>query len=65
MASKASATDESHFLKALIKKEEAMLADERSALQEMEKNAKKFKAQKEKQTKSVCHVLHSMIGDCD
>lgn len=54
MARKATATDESHFLKALIKKEEALLADERKALQEMEKNAKNAKAQKEKQANSVC-----------
>lgn len=65
MASKAAATDESHFLKALIKKEEALLQDERNALQDMEKNAKKLKAQKGRRTKSVCNVLFYRIWATD
>jgi len=46
--------DSIDLLKAEIAKEEALLADEKKSLQEMEKNAKRAEAERKRQTKNVC-----------
>lgn len=45
--------DSIDLLKAEVAKEEALLADEKKALQEMDKNAKRAEAERKRQTKNV------------
>ena len=48
--------DSTDLLKAEIAKEEALLADEKQSLQEMDKNAKRAEAERKRLSKNVCHL---------
>lgn len=48
--------DSTDLLKAEIAKEEALLADEKQSLQEMDKNAKRAEAERKRLSKNVCRL---------
>lgn len=52
----ATMNDSIDLLKAEIAKEEALLADEKKSLQEMDKNAKRAMAERKRQMKNVCRL---------
>ncbi len=54
VASLATVKDSADLLRAEIAKEEALLAQEKTSLQEMEKNAKRAEAERKRQMKNVC-----------
>lgn len=49
--------DSADLLRAEIAKEEALLAQEKMSLQEMEKNAKRAEAERKRQMKNVCATI--------
>ncbi|OQD75391.1 hypothetical protein PENDEC_c007G04163 [Penicillium decumbens] len=59
-ANLATMKDSIDLLKAEIAKEEALLADEKKSLQEMEKNAKRAEAERKRQTKNEHPVLRQL-----
>lgn len=53
----ATVKDSTDLLKAEIAREEALLAEEKRTLQEVDKNAKRAEAERKRQTKNVCILL--------
>jgi phage terminase Nu1 subunit (DNA packaging protein) len=58
----ATVTDSIDLLKTSVEKEEAILAREKKELQEIEKNAKSAKVEKERQMKNVWSTLSVQLA---
>lgn len=61
-ANLATTKDSADLLRAEIVKEEALLAEEKLSLQEVEKNAKRAEAERKRQMKNVCAKSCSSDG---